>query len=120
MGITMYRVARDTGMPADRVGKLVRGERSITADTALRLARFFGTSASFWMNLQARYDLDKASDEIGAAIQSRVTPWAGSATAQWAPGGASSLNPAPDRADSRVDSGARPPSAPRTRRRQRP
>ena len=56
LGISMYRLAKDTGMPADRVGRLVHGTRAFTADTALRLAAYFKTTAEFWMNLQARYD----------------------------------------------------------------
>jgi len=74
LGITRYRLAKDTGMPADRVGRLVRGIRTVTGDTALRLARYFGTSAAFWMNLQAQYDLDCAVDESGKAIERDVTP----------------------------------------------
>jgi addiction module HigA family antidote len=120
MGITMYRLAQDTAMPADRVGKLVRGDRAVTADTALRLARFFGTSASFWMNLQARYDLETAMDEIGAKVQSQVTPWVAPAEAQWTPASASSLDRNPARADSKAAQRSRPASAPRTRRRSRP
>ena len=74
LGITKYRLARDTGMPADRVGRLVKGTRAFTADTALRLARYFGNSPAFWMNLQSRFDLETAVDEAGAAIQKRVRP----------------------------------------------
>ncbi|MCE7974266.1 MAG: addiction module antidote protein, HigA family [Leptolyngbya sp. PLA1] len=74
MGITKYRLAKDTGMPADRVGRLVRGTRAFTADTALRLARYFGTTPDFWMNLQARFDLEAAKDELGSEIERRVTP----------------------------------------------
>lgn len=74
LGITMYRLAKDTGMPADRVGRLVKGTRSFTADTALRLARYFGTTPEFWMNLQARYDLEEARDEVGKAIEREVKP----------------------------------------------
>jgi addiction module HigA family antidote len=73
--LTKYRVAQETGMPADRVGRLVRGTRSITGDTALRLARFFGTSAAFWMNLQAHYDLEVAQDAVGREIEKQVTPY---------------------------------------------
>ena len=72
LGITMYRLAKDTGMPADRVGRLVKGTRSFSADTALRLARYFGTTPTFWMNLQARHDLDKATSDIGKTIERRV------------------------------------------------
>lgn len=75
LGVTKYRLAKETGMPADRVGRLVAGTRAFTADTALRLARFFGTSAAFWMNLQSRYDLDVTQDKRGREIQRRVKLW---------------------------------------------
>lgn len=75
LGITKYRLAKETGMPADRVGRLVRGTRAFTGDTALRLARYFGTSAQFWMNLQAHYDLDEAEDRIGREVEKQVRPW---------------------------------------------
>lgn len=74
LGVTKYRLAKETGMPADRVGRLVRGTRAFTADTALRLARYFGTTPEFWMNLQARYDLEVARDEIGKDIEQNVKP----------------------------------------------
>jgi addiction module HigA family antidote len=61
-------------VPATRIGAIVKGERSVTADTALRLARFFGTSAEFWMNLQTMYDLSKAQRESGASIERDVRP----------------------------------------------
>ncbi len=75
LGLTKYRLAKATGMPADRVGKLVQGTRAVTADTALRLARFFGTTPAFWMNLQAHYDLEVASDRQGRAIQREIQPF---------------------------------------------
>jgi len=75
MGLSKYRLAKETGMPADRVGKIIQGVRGITADTALRLARFFGTSAAFWMNLQARYDLETVLQDSGRRIERRVKPW---------------------------------------------
>ncbi len=75
LGLTQYRLAKETGIPEDRVSKLVNGARAVTADTALRLARYFGTSAAFWMNLQARFDLDVASDERGRDIEKRVKPY---------------------------------------------
>lgn len=75
LGISGYRLAKETGMPADRVSRLMRCTRTFTADTALRLARFFGTSAEFWMNLQARYDLESAADAVGRDIERRVNPW---------------------------------------------
>jgi len=61
-------------VPATRIGAIVKGERAVTADTALRLARFFGTSAEFWINLQAMHDLTKARSENGATIERDVRP----------------------------------------------
>ena len=61
-------------VPATRVGAIVKGERSVSADTALRLARFFGTSPEFWVNLQAMHDLTKARQEYGAAIARDIRP----------------------------------------------
>ncbi|MBX3322014.1 MAG: HigA family addiction module antidote protein [Phycisphaeraceae bacterium] len=74
LGLSQYRLAQQTGMPADRIARLVKGTRAFTADTALRLARFFGTSPEFWMNLQARYDLETAIDERGRDIEQQVKP----------------------------------------------
>ncbi len=74
LGINKSRLAQATRMPTDRVGKLVRGERRFTADTCLRLARYLGTSAEFWMNLQARHDLDAARDELGETIRAEIEP----------------------------------------------
>ena len=61
-------------VPATRIGAILKGERAVTADTALRLARFFGTSPEFWLNMQAMHDLTKARREIGAAINRDVQP----------------------------------------------
>ena len=61
-------------VPPTRVGAIVKGERAVTADTALRLARFFGTSPEFWLNLQAMHDLTKARRDTGAAIERDVRP----------------------------------------------
>lgn len=72
LGITKYRLAKDTHVAADRIGKIVSGHRAITADTALRFARFFGTSPEFWMNLQARYDLEITLDQHGREISRQV------------------------------------------------
>ena len=72
LGISMYRLAKDTGMPADRVGRLVRGTRAFSADTALRLAAYFKTTAEFWMNLQARYDLEVARDSRGIKAIAKI------------------------------------------------
>lgn len=74
LGITRYRLAKETGMPADRVGRLVQGTRAVTGDTALRLARFFGTTPAFWMHLQMRHDLDAAADAHGREIEKEVRP----------------------------------------------
>lgn len=64
MKLTPYRVAKCLGVPTRRISGIVAGKRSITADTALRLSRFFGNSAEFWMNLQARYDLEQTRGEL--------------------------------------------------------
>ncbi len=68
LGITPYALAKAIGVDPPRVYKIVAGERRITADTALRLARYFGTSAQYWLNLQTHYDLGIAEDEVGAEI----------------------------------------------------
>lgn len=73
MGLTAYAVARACGIPRTRLERLARSETPITADTALRLGKFFGTSAAFWMNLQARFDLERRSDEVTAEIE-RIKP----------------------------------------------
>jgi antitoxin HigA-1 len=65
MGISQYRLAKSIGVPSRRINEIVLGKRSISADTALRLGRFFGTSEQFWMNLQSRYDLDTERDRLG-------------------------------------------------------
>jgi len=74
LGISAYRLAKDIGVPKNRVTGIVNGERAITSDTALRLARFFGVSAEFWANLQSRYDLDVARRDHGAEIREKVEP----------------------------------------------
>jgi addiction module HigA family antidote len=72
MGLSQYRVAKDISVPARRVNEIVHGDRSITADTALRLARYFGTSERFWLNLQARYDLEVQKDRLGRRLDKEV------------------------------------------------
>jgi addiction module HigA family antidote len=72
LGLSRYRVAKDIGVPTLRISQIVRGQRSITADTALRLARYFGTSAVVWMRLQARYDLEVAEMQLAERIESEV------------------------------------------------
>ena len=68
LGISRVRLARDTAMPASRVGKIVAGERAINADTALRLGRYFGMTPQFWMNLQSSYDLRQAEQAAGKTL----------------------------------------------------
>jgi len=73
-GISQYRLAKDTSVPPRRINEIVQGTRAISADTALRLARYFGTSERFWLNLQARYDLEIEKDRLGARLQREVKP----------------------------------------------
>ncbi len=72
LGLSRYRVAKDIGVPTLRISQIVRGQRSITADTALRLARYFGTSAAVWVRLQARYDLEMAEMQLTERIEREV------------------------------------------------
>ncbi len=74
LGMSVNALALALRVPATRIGAIAKGERSVTADTALRLARFFGTSAEFWINLQAMHDLTKARVENGVAIERDVRP----------------------------------------------
>ena len=74
MKISVYTLARAVKVPRSRVNDIVLGRRGITADTAFRLARYFGTSAEFWINLQARYDLDAADRKLRRRIEREVTP----------------------------------------------
>src|SRR3989304_6553558 len=72
LGISQYRLAKETSVPPRRINELVRGLRGISADTALRLARYFGTSERFWLNLQSRYDLELRKDLPGNRLQREV------------------------------------------------
>jgi addiction module HigA family antidote len=72
LGITQYRLAKGIGVPARRVNEIVHGKRGISADTALRFARFFGTTPEFWLNLQSHYDLEVQRDHVGGLIESEV------------------------------------------------
>ena len=72
--LSQYRLAKSTGVPPRRINEIVLGKRSVTADTALRLARFFGTSPEFWLNLQSHFDLERARDRVGEEIDSLVAP----------------------------------------------
>lgn len=76
MGITRYKVAKLAGVQQRRIDEICAGHRSITGDTALRLARLFGTDAEFWINLQAQYDLEATYRDMYKRIESEVTPLA--------------------------------------------
>jgi addiction module HigA family antidote len=71
--ISQYRLAKDLSVPPRRVNEIVHGKRSVTADTALRLARHFGTTANFWLNLQTRHDLELESDRLRDRLEREVT-----------------------------------------------
>ncbi len=72
LGLSQYRIARDLSVPPRRINEIVHGKRGISADTALRLGRYFGTSARFWLNLQARYDLEVENDRLGRRLLKEV------------------------------------------------
>ena len=74
--ISQYRLAKDLGVPARRINEIVHGKRAISADTALRLSRYFGLSDRFWLNLQTRYDLEVAKDRLGERLQREVRTYA--------------------------------------------
>lgn len=75
MGITPYRLAKETRIPQTRIGEIIRGVRSISAATALRFARFFGTTPEFWVNLQNHFDLEKKKREIDKDLR-KIRPYA--------------------------------------------
>ena len=70
--LSRYRLAHDISVPPRRINEIVHGKRAITADTALRLARYFGTTERFWLNLQARYDLEIERDRLGVRLKQEV------------------------------------------------
>jgi addiction module HigA family antidote len=72
LGISQYRLAKEITVPARRINEIVHGQRAITANTALRLARYFGTSDRFWTNLQAAYDLETERDRLGDSLRKEV------------------------------------------------
>ncbi len=72
LGVSQYRLARDIKVDPRRINAIVLGKRGITADTALRLARYLGLSERFWLNLQARYDLEVEKDRLGSALEDEV------------------------------------------------
>ena len=77
-GITRYRLAKEIGVPAQRIGEIVAGRRAITADTDLRLCRFFGLSNGYWLRAQAAYDTEVAEDALADQLE-RIKPWSESA-----------------------------------------
>jgi addiction module HigA family antidote len=74
LGVSQYRLAKSIKVPASRIHEVVHGRRPITAELALRLARFFGTDAQSWLNLQAHFDLERAELELGQRITKEVSP----------------------------------------------
>jgi antitoxin HigA-1 len=72
MAITQYRLAKDIGVPPRRINEIVNGQRSITADTALRLGRYFRMSPEFWLNLQSHYDLEQEQERLGCRLDKEV------------------------------------------------
>ena len=70
--VSQYQLAKDVGVPPRRINEIVLGKRAVTADTALRLARYFGTSDRFWLNLQSRHDLGAEKDRLGARLRKEV------------------------------------------------
>jgi addiction module HigA family antidote len=76
LGLSQYRLAQDLSVPPRRINEIVHGKRAITADTALRLARYFGTSEQFWLNLQSRYDLEVERDRLGGRLEQEVAVFA--------------------------------------------
>jgi len=79
LGISQYRLAKEIRVPPRRINEIIHGTRSITADTALRLARYFGTSAAFWLNLQTRHDLEVQQDRWGDRLEKAISRLATSA-----------------------------------------
>lgn len=73
LGVSQYRLAKDISVPPRRINEIVHGKRSITADTALRLARFFATTERFWLNLQVRYDLEVEKDRLSGVLERDVS-----------------------------------------------
>ena len=78
MGLSRYRLAKEIGVPAPRIGDVVSGKRSVSADTDLRLCRFFGLSDGYWLRAQAAYDIEVAQRELAAELK-KIKPWRGTA-----------------------------------------
>ena len=79
LGISQYRLAKDIGVTPRRINEIAHGRRGISADTALRLSRFFGMEAQFWLNLQSRYDMEVAKEELHDKIVKEVRPFSSAA-----------------------------------------
>ena len=75
LGLSQYRLAKDINVPPRRINEIVQGKRAISADTALRLSRYFGTSAKFWLNLQTQYDLDIQEEKIISELETGIKPF---------------------------------------------
>jgi addiction module HigA family antidote len=78
MGLSQYRVAKEIGVPAQRIGEIIAGKRAVTADTDLRLCRFFGLSKGYWLRAQAECDTEAAESVLSKAL-AKIKPWSGSA-----------------------------------------
>ena len=78
MGLSQYRLAKEIGVPAQRIGEIVAGRRAITADTDLRLCRFFGLSNGYWLRAQVAYDTEVAEDALAEEL-AHIKPWSGTA-----------------------------------------
>lgn len=74
MGISQYRLAKEIGVPAQRIGQIIAGKRAITADTELRLCRFFGLSKGYWLRAQTAYDIEIAEDTLDEQLR-HIRPW---------------------------------------------
>lgn len=77
LALSQYRLAKDISVPPRRINQIVHGTRAVSANTALRLARYFGVSERFWLNLQAQYDLDIERDRLGDRLEREVSPRVG-------------------------------------------
>lgn len=78
MGLSQYRLAKEIGVPAQRIGEIVAGKRAVTADTDLRLCRFFGLSKGYWLRAQVAYDTEVAEEALTEVLK-KIKPWAGTA-----------------------------------------
>ena len=87
LGISQYRLAKEIDVPAQRISEIVAGKRSVTADTDLRLCRFFGLSSGYWLRAQAAHDTEVAERQLGGALK-RIKPWIAVAAQQGAAAGA--------------------------------